>query len=83
MRPGCVLIAPGNRSRKAALTAAAKPAVRMMYGAAVMFAGAALVEAFWSPLTAGPFEAKIAVGIAAWAALAAYLLLAGRSRAAR
>jgi uncharacterized membrane protein SpoIIM required for sporulation len=48
---GLAVIAPGSLSRKAALIAAARPAVRIMYGVAMMFLGAAFVEAFWSPLT--------------------------------
>jgi uncharacterized membrane protein SpoIIM required for sporulation len=80
---GLAVIAPGNRSRKAALMAAARPAVRIMYGAAVLFFAAAFVEAFWSPLTVVPFNVKIAVGIAGWVVLLAYLLLAGRSHAGR
>ena len=82
-RLGLAVIAPGNQSRKAALVAAARPAVRMMYGAALMFLGAAFVEAFWSPITEVSFDVKVMVGIAAWVVLLAYLLLAGRSRAAR
>jgi hypothetical protein len=34
LRLGMAVIAPGNVSRRAALVAAAKPAVRLMYGAA-------------------------------------------------
>ena len=82
-RLGLAVIAPGNQTRKAALVAAARPAVRMMYGAALMFLGAAFVEAFWSPITEVSFDVKVMVGIAAWVVLLAYLLLAGRSRAAR
>jgi uncharacterized membrane protein SpoIIM required for sporulation len=82
-RLGLAVIAPGNQSRRAALVAAARPAVRMMYGAALMFLGAAFVEAFWSPITEVSFNVKVTVGIAAWVVLLAYLLLAGRSRAAR
>ncbi len=82
-RLGLAVIAPGNLTRKTALVAAAKPAVRMMYGAAVMFLGAAFVEAFWSPLTEVAFDLKIGAGIAAWALLLAYFLFAGRARAAR
>jgi len=82
-RLGLAVIAPGNVSRKAALVAAAKPAVRIMYGAALLFFAAAFVEAFWSPLTEVPFNAKIAVGVAGWAVILAYLIFAGRSRAAR
>ncbi|HUQ73774.1 MAG TPA: stage II sporulation protein M [Burkholderiales bacterium] len=78
LRLGLALIAPGNRSRKSALVAAARPAVRIMYGAAILFLAAAFVEAFWSPLTAFPVSVKIAAGVAGWVILAAYFLLAGR-----
>jgi uncharacterized membrane protein SpoIIM required for sporulation len=80
---GMAVIAPGNRSRKAALMAAARPAVRIMYGAAIMFFAAAFVEAFWSPITEVPFDIKIGVGVAGWVLLLAYFLLAGRLRATR
>ena len=80
---GLAIIAPGNQSRRAALVAAAKPAVRIMYGAAVMFFAAALVEAFWSPITEVGFTAKIAVGVAGWVLLLGYFVFAGRRRAAR
>jgi uncharacterized membrane protein SpoIIM required for sporulation len=83
LRLGMALIAPGGLSRKSALMAAAKPAVRLMYGAALMFMFAAFVEAFWSPLTELPFNVKVGVGLAGWALALAYFLLAGRSRAAR
>lgn len=81
-RLGLAVIAPGGRTRKAALVAAARPAVRMMYGAALMFFAAAFVEAFWSPLTEVPYNIKIGAGVAAWIALFAYFSLAGRARAA-
>jgi len=80
---GLAIIAPGNLSRKTALMAAARPAVRIMYGAAVLFFAAAFVEAFWSPITEVPFTIKIAVGAAGWVILLAYFALAGRGRAAR
>jgi uncharacterized membrane protein SpoIIM required for sporulation len=79
---GLALIAPGNMSRKSALMAAARPAVRLMYGGAVLFFIAAFIEAFWSPITEVGFAVKIVVGIAGWALLLAYFLFAGRSRAA-
>jgi uncharacterized membrane protein SpoIIM required for sporulation len=63
--------------------AAARPAVRIMYGAAVMFFAAAFVEAFWSPITEVPFSMKIAVGVTGWVAFLAYFAFAGRGRAAR
>jgi uncharacterized membrane protein SpoIIM required for sporulation len=80
---GLAVIAPGGLSRKAALVAAARPAVRIMYGAALMFFAAAFVEAFWSPQTDFGFMPKIAVGLAGWVILLAYFLFAGRARAAR
>jgi uncharacterized membrane protein SpoIIM required for sporulation len=83
LRLGMAVISPGNRSRRAALVAAAKPAVRLMYGAAMMFLAAAFVEAFWSPITEFGFQTKIVAGAAGWALLLAYFLLAGRARAAR
>jgi uncharacterized membrane protein SpoIIM required for sporulation len=82
LRLGLALVAPGNRSRKSALVAAAKPAVRIMYGAAALFLAAAFVEAFWSPLTGIPFGVKIGVGIGGWILLLVYFLFAGH-RAAR
>jgi len=83
LRLGLAVISPGNMSRRSALVAAAKPAVRMMYGAALMFGAAAFVEAFWSPLTEVPFNTKIIVGLSGWALLLFYFAFAGRSRAAR
>jgi uncharacterized membrane protein SpoIIM required for sporulation len=80
---GMAVISPGNRSRKAALVGAARPAVRIMYGAAIMFFAAAFVEAFWSPITAVGFQTKIAVGVTGWAVLLGYFLLAGRGHAGR
>jgi uncharacterized membrane protein SpoIIM required for sporulation len=83
LRLGLALIAPGGQSRKSALMAAARPAVRLMYGAAVMFMLAAFVEAFWSPTTGIPFQVKIGAGLAGWTVCLAYFLFAGRSSAAR
>lgn len=83
LRLGMALVAPGNVTRKAALMAAAKPAVRMMYGAALMFFIAAFVEAFWSPITEVPYRVKIGAGIGGWVALLAYFAFLGRARATR
>ncbi|HEX5092586.1 MAG TPA: stage II sporulation protein M [Burkholderiales bacterium] len=83
LRLGMAVIRPGARSRRAALVLASRPAVRLMYGAALMFGAAAFVEAFWSPLTGVPRELKIGAGIAGWALLLGYFALAGRGHAAR
>jgi uncharacterized membrane protein SpoIIM required for sporulation len=83
LRLGLAVIAPGNRSRRAALVSAAKPAVRIMYGAALMFLAAAFVEAFWSPLTEVAYGVKIGIGLAGWMVLGAYFAFAGHARATR
>jgi len=82
LRLGGALVAPGQRSRKAALVAAAQPAVRLMYGAAGMFLIAAFIEAFWSPLTAFPPVTKYVVGAILWGIVLGYFLFGGRGRAA-
>ena len=82
LRLGAALVAPGARSRKAALVDAARPAVRLMYGAATMFFVAAFIEAFWSPLTAFPPPTKYAVGAIMWAVVLGWLLFGGRARGA-
>jgi len=81
LKLGSALIAPGARSRKAALVQAARPAVRLMYGAAAMFLIAAFIEGFWSPLTAFPASVKYAVGCVLWAFVLGYFLFSGRGRA--
>jgi uncharacterized membrane protein SpoIIM required for sporulation len=83
LRLGLAIISPGNATRRAALVAAAKRAVRLMYGAALMFFLAAFVEAFWSPYTTFPFEMKLGAGFAGWAAFLLYFLFAGRGHRAR
>ena len=82
LRLGAAVVAPGPRSRKSAIMAAAQPAVRLMYGAAAMFLAAAFIEAFWSPLTAFPPQTKYVVGAILWAVVLAWLILGGRPRGA-
>lgn len=82
LKLGGALISPGGLSRKNALVQAARPAVRLVYGAAVMFTIAAFIEGFWSPLTVFPPQTKHAVGGALWVMVLLYFALAGRGRAA-
>ncbi len=79
LKLGAALIAPGGRSRKAALVLAAGPAVRIMYGAALMFLVAAFIEGFWSPMALEP-RLKYLVGGVMWLATLLYFALAGRGR---
>jgi uncharacterized membrane protein SpoIIM required for sporulation len=83
LRIGLALIAPGRLRRVDALKAAAREAVRLLYGAALLTFSAAFIEALWSPSRALPFGLKIGAGLTLWGALLAYFLLAGRARAAR
>ena len=77
LRLGYALVSPGPYTRGTALRAAARVAVRLLYGAAAMTACAALVEAFWSPQRALPVELKYAVGLGLWALWLLYFALAG------
>ena len=74
---GLALIAPGRRTRLAALRANARDAVALVGGAAILLLLAAVVEAFWSAGSA-PSAVKYGVGALGWLLVAAYLGLAGR-----
>lgn len=80
LKLGFALIAPGGLSRPAAVAAAARSAVRIVYAAAALFFSAAFVEAFWSPITAVPGPVKYAIGIALWVLLVGYFVFTGRDR---
>lgn len=82
LKLGGAVIAPGGRTRRAALVDAARPAVRLMYGAALMLVVAAFIEGFWSPLTVFPPSTKYLVGGILWALLLGYFGFGGRGRAA-
>lgn len=79
---GGALIAPGRRSRAAALRARAAVAARLLAGAAVMTFLAAFIEAFWSPNQVVPVTVKYGAGVAGWLLLIAYFAYAGRARRA-
>jgi len=83
LKIGLALVAPGRRRRVDALKLAARDAVRLLYGAALLTFSAAFIESLWSPNRALPFAYKIGAGLTLWFILLAYFLLAGRgSRAA-
>ena len=71
------LLRPGNRTRTGALRAIAPEAVRLIMGAMVLFVLAALVEAFWSPSSAGA-GLRFAVAAFNWLLVTVYLLQAGK-----
>ena len=78
---GFAVLAPGRRTRLRALREEAQEALKLMYGAAGMFILAAMVEAFWSPLTWVPTNVKYGAGLAMWGFVLMYFLLGGRRRA--
>lgn len=82
LKLGFALLAPGGRTRGAALRAAAREAIPLVIGLATMLLIAAGIEAFWSPRTFLPPPVKYAIGIVLWLLLALYFSLAGRQHAA-
>ncbi|MGA2079826.1 MAG: stage II sporulation protein M [Holophaga sp.] len=77
---GWALLAPGRRTRARALLEAARDALPLVYGAALLDLGAACIEAFWSASPQVPPPVKLGTGAALWLLVAAYFLLAGRRR---
>ncbi len=78
---GYAVLAPGRRSRLRALREEARSALGLMYGAAGMFILAAMVEAFWSPLSWVPVSMKYGIGLTMWGLVLLYFLWGGRRRA--
>jgi uncharacterized membrane protein SpoIIM required for sporulation len=82
LKIGAAMIAPGLRSRRAALVADGAIAFRLAGGAALMFFAAAAIEGFWSPHQFVDVRVKYAVGIALVILTLAYFGLAGRGESA-
>ncbi len=80
LKLGQALIAPGLRTRRAALRENAAVAIKLLLGAATLTFLAAFIEAFWSAERAFPATLKYGVGIGLWAITLAYLVFAGRER---
>jgi len=77
MKIGLAMLKPGRLPRPRALVAAARDALPLLYGAALLTTLAAVVEGFWSAQPVDPMV-KFVVGIAGWIGHAAYFTLAGR-----
>ncbi len=77
---GRAVLKPGPLSRPAALAAAGQRALPLIYGGSLLVFFAAFIEGFWSASPAPP-AIKYSVGIANWCFLAAYLAMAGRTKA--
>jgi uncharacterized membrane protein SpoIIM required for sporulation len=75
---GYALVAPGRQTRVAALRERGRRAATLLYGAALMTTGAAIIEAFWSSRVTIPFEVKIGAGAAVTLLVVSFLALGGR-----
>jgi len=80
LRLGLAILSPGRRSRLEALKWAAKRAVPVISGAAMMFFLAAFVEAFWSSMTFIDPMIKYGVGIFMWLLVLGYFLFLGKAK---
>jgi len=80
LKLGWSVIAPGRLTRGEALVEAARKSVLLVCGVMLFLLIAAFIEAYWSSKTGVTPQIKYAVGAALWIAVAAYLLLAGRTR---
>lgn len=78
LRLGLALLSPQGLPRKDALRVQGAVAVRLMSGAFLLLAVAALVEGFWSPLTSVPIALKLGAGVLMWLLVYGYLWRAGR-----
>lgn len=76
---GNAILHPGQRTRAEALRVIGFESVKLALGAGVMLLIAAVIEGFWSPPNGIPSSVKFVVGGVLWAAVFAYLGLAGRN----
>jgi len=81
LKIGVAILAPGRKLRLRALTDAARDAVQLMYGAALMLLLAAFIEAYWSSSAAVATHIKLGVGAMLWACVIAYFAFGGRRAA--
>jgi uncharacterized membrane protein SpoIIM required for sporulation len=82
LRLGAALVDPGRRRRGESLRHAAREAMPLVVGSALMFVLAAMIEAFWSPRREFPLMVKYGFGIALWLVTLAYFAAMGRRDAA-
>jgi len=82
LRLGGSLLAPGRRTRSRALREDAQALMPMVWAFTGMLVVAAVFEAFWSSSALLPPPVKWASAAVCWPAVYAWLLLAGRGRAA-
>jgi uncharacterized membrane protein SpoIIM required for sporulation len=79
---GHAVLAPGRRTRAAALRLAARRVVPVLYGVFALLLVAAVVEAFWSSARWVPHHVKYGVGAACWLVVLYWLAYQGRAKEA-
>ena len=81
LRLGWAVLAPGERTRTAALAEEGRRAVVIVLGLVVVFAVAGLLEGY---VTAAPWPtwARVGTGAVVWAAVVGWIVMAGRRAAA-
>jgi len=79
LKLGFAILSPGQLSRIDALKAAAKVAMKIMYGVILMLVIAAFIEAFWSSSGLVHGWGKYTVGAILWALVLVYFVRMGRS----
>ena len=79
---GFGMIHPGQNTRWESLKECGLDAIKMVFGAGIMLAIAALIEGFFSPM-AIPKVIKFVVGTMCWVAVILYFSLCGRGETAR
>jgi uncharacterized membrane protein SpoIIM required for sporulation len=78
LKIGHSLLAPGRRTRGAALVAATEESAIIIYGVSVLLLIAAGVEAFWSSAGWLPATVKYSVAAVCWISVIGYLVFQGR-----
>lgn len=81
LKLGIALLAPGRKPRLQALADAARTAVQLIYGAALMLLMAAFIEAYWSSSADISAWVKFGVGAVLWSTVLLYFVAGGRRAA--
>lgn len=78
LKLGAALLDPGPVTRLAALRAAGRDAIPIIFGATFMLVIAAVLEAFWSSKAGLPIPLKLGVGVFFWIMVLTYINFVGR-----
>ncbi len=82
LRLGWMLIAPGDRTRGAAMAQQGRRSITIVIGLMTMFVCAGTIEGFVTGSNLAPLL-RVVIGVAAWTAYVTYLVVFGRRAAAQ